>query len=426
MKIHEIREAIALRTRTMREILTASNGGELNTEARTKFDVLETETRGLQERLQREERVAEMERQAAGTPLNSGTPDFERECRAPGMFLDAIAASGNIERHGRDLGRVREISRELAHRMGVTPQGILIPTSAFQRRARPEERVVISTTTGSGALGTDHRGDMTVDALRAATVVDRLGATVLSNLQGNVSIPAIDTGFTAAWIAENGAISAADWDINARTLSPKHVGAITEFSLNMIKQSDPTVDAMASRDGARVLAAALDSAALVGGGANQPLGIISRLTTAAQMGTWATPSWSEGLALMSGPEIDNVIAGSAGWALHPSVRKKLMSTLVAASTDSRMIQTDPGSLYGAPAFVSGHASLLGSPSGGTAIYSPAWENLIVGYWGGVDVLSNPYESTAYTKGNVQVRCLLTADVVVRNTEAFAAAADMAT
>lgn len=129
---------------------------------------------------------------------------------------------------------------------------------------------------------------------------------------------------------------------------------------------------------------------------------------------------------MSGPEIDNVAAGSAGWALHPSVRKKLMSTLVAASTDSRMIMSDPNSLYGQPAFVSGHAALLGSPSAGAAIYSPAWENLVVGYYGGVDILSNPYESTAYTKGNVQVRCLLTADVVVRNTEAFAAADDMAT
>lgn len=420
MKTHEIREAIALRTRQMREILTASNGGELNSEARTKFDTLETETRALQERLAREERVAEMERQAAATPLNGGTGDrdFDRECRAPGLFLDAIAAAGNIE--GRDTGRVREISRELARRMGVTPQGIMLPTSVFERR------VVVSSTTGAGAIGTDHRGDMTIDALRAATVVDRLGATVLSNLMGNVSIPAIDTGFTAQWIAENGAITPQDWDINARTLSPKHVGAITEFSLNMIKQADPSVDAMASRDGARALSAALDSAALVGGGSNQPAGIISRLTTAGQMGTWATPTWEQGLALMSGPEIDNVAAGAAGWALHPTVRKKLMSTLVAASTDSRMIMSDPNNLYGQAAFVSGHASLLGSPSGGAAIYSPAWENLIVGYWGGVDILANPYESTAYTKGNVQVRALLTADVVVRNTEAFAACDDMAT
>jgi HK97 family phage major capsid protein len=420
MKVHEIREALAARTREMRSIVEAANGADLSDQQRARFDTLETECRNLTEKLTRETRIAELERQAAATPINGGTGDrdFDRECRAPGLFLDAIAAAGNIE--GRDTGRVREISRELARRMGVTPQGIMLPTSVFERR------VVVSSTTGAGAIPTDHRSDLTVDALRAATVVDRLGATVLSNLTGNVSIPAIDTGFTAQWIAENGAITPADWDINARTLSPKHVGAITEFSLNMIKQADPSVDAMASRDGARALAAALDSASLVGGGSNQPSGIIARLTTFAQMGTWATPSWAEGLALMSGPEIDNVVAGAAGWALHPSVRKKLMSTLVAASTDSRMIMSDPNTLYGQPAYVSGHASLLGSPSGGTAIYSPAWENLVVGYWGGVDILANPYESTAYTKGNVQVRALLTADVVVRNTEAFAAAADMAT
>lgn len=417
MKVHEIREALASRTREMRSLIEAANGADLSDQQRARFDTLETECRNLTEKLNRETRIAELERQATATPVN-GTPDFERECRAPGLFLDAIAAAGNIE--GRDTGRIREISRELSRRMGVTPQGIMVPTSVFERR------VVVSSTTGAGAIGTDHRPDMTVDALRAATVVDRLGATVLSNLQGNISIPAIDTGFTAEWIAENGAITPADWDINARTLTPKHVGAITEFSLNMIRQADPSVDAMASRDGARALSAALDSAALVGGGANQPAGIISRLTTAGQMGTWATPTWAEGLALMSGPEIDNVAAGAAGWALHPSVRKKLMGTVRVSSTDSRFIMESPNELYGQPAFVSGHAALLGSPSGGSAIYSPAWENLIVGYWGGVDILANPYESTAYTKGNVMVRALLTADVVVRNTEAFAAAADMAT
>lgn len=419
MQKNELLEQRAARIAELRQLQTAADEArrDLSDSERTRFESLEVEVRGINGRIERAERLENLERNAAATAVN-GTPDFERECRAPGLFLDAIAASAGME--GRDTGRVREISREIAKRMGVTPQGIMVPTSVFERR------VTVTSTTGAGALGTDHRGDLVVDALRAATVTDKLGATVLSNLMGNVSIPAVDTGFTAGWIAENGALTPADWDINSRTLAPKHVGALTEFSRNMILQADPSVDQMTTRDAARALAAALDIGALVGGGANQPAGIVSQLITAARMGTWATPTWAEGLALMTRPEVDNVAVGSAGWALHPTVRKKLMSTLVAASTDSRMIMSDPNTLYGQPAYATGQAALLGSPSGGTAIYSPAWENLVIGYWGGVDVLANPYETTAYTKGNVQVRCLLTADVAIRNIEAFAACNDMAT
>ena len=417
MNLHELRERRAEKLAEAQKLIDNAKDGQLADESRKRVEAIKTEVRGINDSIQAAEFIAEAERQADARTLD-GSPDFERECRSPGLFLDAIAASAGIE--GRDTGRVREISAELAKRNNVTPKGVMIPTSVFERR------VVLSSTTGAGAIGTDHRGDQLVDALRASTIVDRLGATVLSNLRGNVSIPAVDTGFTSAWIAENGALSAVDWDVNSRTLSPKHVGALTEFSRNMVLQSDPSVDQMTTRDAARALASALDSAALVGGGSNQPDGIITRKIAAGSLGTWATPSWSEGLALLHEPETNAVAAGRSGWALHPTVRKKLMGTLVAASTDSRMIMSDPNSLYGEPAFSSPHAAMLGSPSGGAAIYSPAWENLIVGYWSGVDVLANPFESTAYSKGNVQVRCLLTADVAVRNIEAFAACTDMET
>ncbi|MHA7871746.1 MAG: phage major capsid protein, partial [Hyphococcus sp.] len=216
----------------------------------------------------------------------------------------------------------------------------------------------------------------------------------------------------------------ADWDINSRTMSGKHVGALTEFSRNLVLQADPSVNDMTTRDAARALASALDSAALIGGGSNQPDGIITQLTAGPGLGTWATPTWAEGLQLIADVESDDAAMGSLGWAIHPAVRKKLRSTLVAASTDSRMIMADPNELYGYPAFASTGLT-LGSPSGGPAIFGD-FSSLVVGYWSGVDVLANPYESTAYSKGNIQVRCLLTADVMIRHIESFQAANDMAT
>ena len=68
-------------------------------------------------------------------------------------------------------------------------------------------------------------------------------------------------------------------------------------------------------------------------------------------------------------------------------------------------------------------SSLGSPAVGSAIFGD-WSSLLIGYWSGVDILANPYESTAYKKGNTQVRALMTADVAVRGTDRFTAATDI--
>jgi HK97 family phage major capsid protein len=53
-----------------------------------------------------------------------------------------------------------------------------------------------------------------------------------------------------------------------------------------------------------------------------------------------------------------------------------------------------------------------------------WDDLLIGYWSAFDLLVNPYEATAYAKGNVSIRAMLTCDVNVRYAESFAAATDI--
>ena len=55
-----------------------------------------------------------------------------------------------------------------------------------------------------------------------------------------------------------------------------------------------------------------------------------------------------------------------------------------------------------------------------------WSDLLLGYWSAFDLLVNPYESTAYSKGNVQIRGMLTMDVQVRQPASFAAIQDLTT
>ena len=49
---------------------------------------------------------------------------------------------------------------------------------------------------------------------------------------------------------------------------------------------------------------------------------------------------------------------------------------------------------------------------------PEWAELLIGVWSEIDLLVNPFESTAYSKGNVSIRAMATVDSVVRHPKAF--------
>ena len=53
-----------------------------------------------------------------------------------------------------------------------------------------------------------------------------------------------------------------------------------------------------------------------------------------------------------------------------------------------------------------------------------WSELLIGLWSELDVLVNPYSETAYSKGNVQVRAMMTVDIAVRHPASFAAILDL--
>lgn len=421
MKLHELRESRAKKVSELRSLNDAANGSELSGEARSRFDTLETEVRALDEKISRETRIAEYERTAAATPINdNGTRDFDREVR---NFSLIRAAAYLAQIPGVDAAREIEVGQELQRRTGITPKGILIPEAIFRKPM--ERRVVLAGTSGAGVIPSELHSEETVEFLYNRLVTKALGARVLAGLQGNVTIPSVDTGSTAQWVAENGALSAADFDLNSKTASPKHVGALMEVSRNMLQQSSPDIEALFRSDTAANLAAAIDSAALVGGGSNQPSGIGDTLVDATDTSTFATPTWAEGLAMVYDIDANNALGGSLGWAMHPQCAKKLRSTVRVASSDSRFIMDDANTLYDYPALTTAALTGNGSPAD-RGIIVGNFADLLIATWSAIDFLANPFESTAFTKGNVQFRSMATVDVVVRRNKSFRYARDMNT
>jgi HK97 family phage major capsid protein len=327
-----------------------------------------------------------------------------------------------------DAGREIEISRELEHRAGRAAQGMLCPTAVF------EKRVVTFGGSGANIVGVDWRPDQFIDRLRDAMVVRRLGARVLDNLQGNVEIPRLTTSATSAWVAENSALSVSDPVFDKVSLSPKHVGCLTEYSRNMILQSSPGVEDILRDDFAAQLGAALDKAAIMGGGTNEPVGVLST------SGIGDVPGGTNGLA----PTYANIVAligavananalsqGNLGFLSNSKFLAKAATTLKSAGDTSSNFIVSPGAgtMADYPLAISNLVPSNLTKGTGTnlsALIFGAWSELLIGYWSQFDLLVNPYAEVPYSKGNVQIRGMLTADIKLRHPASFAATKDIIT
>lgn len=405
-------------------------GGDLSESQARRFDELRSAIEGLDRQIERQKFVDQADRQAAGETV-AGDPNFDAECR---KFSLVRAVAAQVPGMNVDAGREREISAELARRSGRAFQGVAVPLSVFHQ---PIERRVITTALpaggpGSNVIATDHQGAEYIDRLRAALRIRQLGTRVLSGLVGNIDIPRLKASATSGWVAENAAITASDAQFEKVSLVPRHVGAITEFSRNMLQQSTPDIEALIRDDFARILAEAVDKAAIKGGGANEPTGVLatSGIGSVALGTNGGVPTWDSVLALISTIDAANALDGSLAFLTNGKAVKKMRGTVRVATTDSVMIQEGPDTLagYGLQSTNLVPSDLVKGTSGAvcSALLFGNWADLLIGYWSEFDLLVNPYETTAYSKGNVQVRGMVTMDVKLRHPESFAAVADMVT
>ncbi len=416
MTLRELMEKRARIVAEMRQIADKPEGdaGDVSETQGKRFEILKGELELVEKSEERQRLVDEADRRADGRQIN-GEADgqFDRECRSFSLAR-AMAGAAGLEV---DDGREREVSSELKRRNKGAFKGLAVPMAVF------EKRVITTAAPGAGPGGniisTDFRGDQFIDILRAQMVTQARGATVLSGLVGNVDIPRLKASAATGWVAENAAITPTDQQYDKVSMTPKHVGVITEFSRNMLLQSTPDIEQLIRRDFAGVLAEALDKAALVGGGSNEPDGLIAAgIDDSVSM---ATPTWAKVLDLINLVEEANAMGN--GFVMRPLVAKKLRSTPKVASTDSVMIMESPDNLAGYPVSRTTQVPIVDATPDTTTIIFGQWSDLLIGYWSAFDLLVNPYEATAYSKGNVSVRGMLTADIAVRHLESFAAAVD---
>jgi HK97 family phage major capsid protein len=234
-------------------------------------------------------------------------------------------------------------------------------------------------------------------------------------------------------VAENAAITPSDTTQDQVSLTPKHVGGIVELSRNMIQQTSLDVARMVENDLTQLIAAAIDAAAIKGGGSNEPAGLLatgSGIGNVPLAAPGGVPTWDSVVALIAAVDVANALGGTLAFLTNGKAVSKMRRTLkTSADTSSNFIMNDAATLAGYSLASTQNVPSNLTKGGGTALSALIfgdWSQLLIGFWSELDILVNPYESTAYSKGNVQVRAMATADVAIRHALAFAAINDMIT
>lgn len=372
-----------------------------NKEDKQVLNTLKSELRSLDEKINIARMLDDADRADPGTPIH-GDAKLSSEIRSKFSLARAIAFKAGID--GVDAGFEREVQSELAKRAGKPPKGFYVPTEIFETRVN---------TTGSAAaiVPTDFRTDLMINALAAATVIRGMGATVLTGLRGDVAIPR-ETGSPAvAWVGENSSLSYSDASFDSVTLSPHHVGALSEFTRDMIMQSSPEIEGILRKMLARNIAQAIDKAAIRGGGSNEPVGILA--TEGIQTVTGDTDLFTACADAVALADIANVDASRAF--LTNNVVKKIASK----SLDGQNRPTGIANIFGNERVVFTNLAVNdgNSPANNPLIYGD-FSELVLGIWSELDILVNPFSTTAFEKMNVIVRAAATVDVAVRHPAAF--------
>jgi len=362
----------------------------------------------------------------------SGDVDLSERDQRDYSLIRAINAS--IQKDWSKAGLELEVSRTLAKEGNRETEGFFMPLNL-----RMENRATYATgatATGGATVATNLLASSFIDVLRNKALIMQLGPTMLSGLVGNVAIPRQISQTQTYWVTENSAITQAEATFDQVTMTPKQLGARSQYSRLMLQQGTPDIEAIVRNDLARVMALGIDSAAISGTGASgQPRGILSTSGIGAvAMGTngAALTNLDTFVDLERAVDVANALNGSLYYLSNGRVMaatKKLKDTggrpLWTADYANTVVGT-AGGLNGYPMANSNQVPSNLTKGTGTnlsALIFGNFSDLLIGMWGGLEILPNPY-GAGYNAGSVDIRSMQTCDVAVRNSASFAAVTDI--
>ena len=294
-----------------------------------------------------------------------------------------------------------EVGKAAAEKYQRSSNGIVIPNEVLRRD------LVVGTATAGGNLVSADMGSF-IDLLRNRMAMMQAGVTMLSGLQGNISLPRQSSAATAYWVGESGSPTESQQAIDQVNMTPKTVGAYVDYSRRLLLQSSIDVESMVRSDLTKVIALELDRAAIYGtGSSNQPLGLVNTTGIGTQTIT-SFGTFAEYIGMETDVATANADAGSLRYIINAAARGALKSTEKSATSTAQFVYADD-QINGYPVIVSNQLTTNDCLFGD-------FSQFVVGMWSGLDLTVDPYAGS--TAGTVRIIALQDVDFAVKQPGAF--------
>jgi HK97 family phage major capsid protein/HK97 family phage prohead protease len=300
-----------------------------------------------------------------------------------------------------------ECSRAAAEQYGRSAQGVMLPADVLRNWKRD-----LNATDEASLFTDDFRGGEFIDVLRNSSSVMQAGARILNGLSGDVKIPKKATAAASSWVTEGNPVSESEMTVSSVSMTPRHLGAFTDTTRQLLQQSSLSVEALIRDDLAQAIALAIDLGALQGDGTGgAPTGIKSTSgINTVDFGTAPVlvPSFAQVVEMETKVAEDNALRGSLAYIMNAAMVGALKTTEKATGTAQFVVE--PGGT------VNGYRAIVSNQAASGDAYFGNFDDLLVGFWSGLDILVDPYAGA--TSGNVRIIAMQTCDVAVRHAVSF--------
>lgn len=271
----------------------------------------------------------------------------------------------------------------------------------YESRAAIVTGQTTGTTAGGYAIQTDKL--QVLPPLTNFLVLTKAGATYLSGLVGNVSIPTY-SGTTVKWKGEVTSASDGAGTWGKVDMNPKRLTAYIDVSKMFLLQDSVGAENMLRENIAAAIAVKLESTILgVGAGSvsTEPTGLFYGSSGAIYKANRSTISYDAVIALERNVDLQNALTGNLAYITHPYINHKMRTTAKVSSSDSVMVKD----ALSYPVYVTNSVAYnVFTTTGSAGLIFGNWKDLLIGQWGGYDLLVDPYTQAALGEIRLVVNC----------------------
>lgn len=247
-----------------------------------------------------------------------------------------------------------------------------------------------------------------VDMLFSAMVLDKLGATTLTDLKGVVEFAKLKSYSAGGWIGEDDPAGDASSEFSTIKMNPYTCAGKDYITRNALNQSSEDMEMMVRFNLMRAIKRAVEIAAFVGtGAADTPTGLINISDVNTHDFAADDPTYAELVDMETKIDSDEALFGALKYFITKDIKGYCRKTL-----------DFPTSKVGKPiaqgGLINEYPYIHSNRCPAKTVIFGNWMDLLVGVWGAPEILAE--RDTA--KGGMSISLFMDVDVNTRHPESF--------